>query len=629
MARIPEDVIQNLREQADIVEIVSREVALKRSGNSYKGRCPFHEEKTPSFHVYPDGAHYHCFGCGEHGSSIDFLMKRGGLTFRESLEELSRQTGIPLPDREATPEEAERERSLGAIREALAFAAQYFKKLLRDHPAGEEARAYLTDRGFTAETLEQFGVGFARDAFDGPLSLLDYALKKGFSAPVLEAAGLMRVNENGKRYDFFRGRVMFPIRDVRGRVIGFGARALAEGERGGPKYVNSRDTALFRKSRELYGQDLARGPAHQAGRLLVVEGYTDVMHCRQAGFAETVAGLGTALTADNAGNLRRFGVPVVLLYDGDEAGRRAAERAAELLLVEEVEASVAILPAGEDPADLLTREGPGALEAIVEGAQSLLDYRVGRLASKFDLGTVDGGERAAKEMLEVVVAMRSALRREMALKLLAERLRVPESILRNTYVEMEARAPRIPRRAPQEAREPQSQGIQGIPSDSTAESVSHRGADGFYSDRGGSEEGARVDRGGEPVPARVRSAEIRFLEATLADPCFWDRIAAAYPVPSFQDPDLRRIAGAVHTLRQGGESITRDALAGMLAESDETSRALQLLQPKEDAVARASQDLDELLRRTRLEEALKTRSLADVVRARTEEALRERTEADR
>ena len=633
MARIPEDVIQRLREQADIIEIVSAHVALKRSGNSFKGCCPFHEEKTPSFHVYPESAHYHCFGCKEHGSAIDFLMKQGGLSFRESLEELSRQTGIAIPERQATPQEAERSRRFDEIRAALEFAARYFRKLFLDHPSGEQARGYLADRGFTAESLEAFGVGYSRDVFDGPQSLMQYAQSKGHTIPILEAAGLVRVNDRGRRYDFFRGRVMFPIRDRSGRVIGFGGRALDDD---GPKYINSSDTELFKKSRELYGQDLARGSAHRAGRLLVCEGYTDVMHCRQAGFPETVAGLGTALTVENAGNLRRFGVPVFLLYDGDEAGRRAAERGSEMLLLEEVEASVAMLPAGQDPADLLTREGPAALEAVLEGAQSLLDYRIGRLAGTHDLGTIDGGERAAREMIDIVARMRKPIRREMALKLLAERLGVSESILRNLLLERQEKdRARVAFHKEGRGQGPVAQKAAAAAEDSPplpetgGMPESDEVADAELSPFRG--ESAPVEAAPQPidVPKRVRHAEIHFLEAVLADPSTWELISAQYPAGSFQDPDLRRIAGAVDTLRQGGESINRDALLGMFTDSNEVIRALQNLDPKEDAAIRAMKDLEQLMRRTQLDQAIKTRSLSEVVRARSSTTPGERTEADR
>ncbi|MHC4410278.1 MAG: DNA primase, partial [Planctomycetota bacterium] len=255
LARIPEEVIQQLRESADLVEIIGREVPLKRSGASFKGLCPFHEEKTPSFHVFPESGTFKCFGCSEGGNVFGFLMKRTGMSFREALEEVSKETGIALPTGPPSPGEAEAAHRRGSVLDVLQFAAAYFRKLLTDLPAAESARRYLADRGFTPETLETFGVGFARQEYDGERSLLGYAHSKGIDSRILEAAGLVRVNERGKRYDFFRGRIMFPIRDFRGRVIGFGGRIL---DQDGPKYVNSPDSPVFNKSRELYGQDLAR-----------------------------------------------------------------------------------------------------------------------------------------------------------------------------------------------------------------------------------------------------------------------------------------------------------------------------------------------------------------------------------
>jgi len=577
LARIPEEVIQQLRESADLVEIIGREVSLKRSGASFKGLCPFHEEKTPSFHVFPESGTFKCFGCGEGGNVFSFLMKRTGVSFREALEEVSRETGIALPTRASSPEEQESAERRSTTLRALQFAAAYYRKLLTDLPAAEPARRYLADRGFAAETLETFGVGFARDEYDGERSLLGYARAKGLEIADLEAAGLVRVNERGKRYDFFRGRIMFPIRDVRGQVIGFGGRIL---DREGPKYVNSPDSPVFNKSRELYGQDLARRGAHDAGRLLVVEGYTDVMHCRQAGFPGTVAGLGTALTAENARNLRRFGVPVTLLYDGDEAGLRAAERAADVLLVEEVDASVALLPAGQDPADLLTREGPGALEAVLDRAESLLDYRIHCLGLRHDLDTVDGRHRAAQEMLAVIERIRSELRRDLALKLLGERIGATEMSLRNALSGMSRRGPRP--------------------------AAEHGGGDSAEAGR----------EAAAPVDPATRLAERRFLEAALVDSACWDLISAAYPAERFEDPLLRIVACAAHTLRQDGESITQDALKGALYHSDDAVRIVDSLAVREDAAMRAQRDLQEILHRRNLAQALQTRSLAEVVRAR-------------
>ncbi|MHC4940211.1 MAG: DNA primase [Planctomycetota bacterium] len=571
MARIPEEVIQQLRESADLVEIIGREVTLKRSGASYKGLCPFHEEKTPSFHVFPENGTFKCFGCGEGGNVFGFLMKRTGMSFREALEEISRETGIALPTQPATPEQAEAAQRRDIILDVLGFAARYYRKLLTGLPDAEPARRYLADRGFTEETLETFGVGFARAEYDGERSLLGYAQSKGIGYRDLEAAGLARTGERGNRYDFFRGRIMFPIRDFRGRVIGFGGRIL---DQEGPKYVNSPDSPIFNKSRELYGQDLARRGAHERGRLLVVEGYTDVMHCRQAGFFGTVAGLGTALTTENARNLRRFGMPVTLLYDGDEAGRRAAERAADVLLVEEVDASVALLPSGQDPADLLTQEGPGALDEVIDRAESLLDYRIHCLGVRHDLDTVDGKHRAAQEMMEVISRIGNDLRRDLALKLLAERIGATELSLRNALVERNRRAAR-PAATEVERHEP-----------------------------------------APLVDPAIRRAEQHFLEAALADPTAWDLISARYPAERFQDPQLRIVAGALHTLRQDGESISRSALEGALYESDEAIRVLGTLRTREDSFARAQRDLHELLRKREVASALDEQSLDAVVRAR-------------
>ena len=422
MASIPEDVIRSIRDAVDIVDVVSRYVTLKRSGASHKGLCPFHEEKTPSFHVFPSSGRFKCFGCGEGGDAMAFLMKRGRLGFREVLEELSRETGIPLPA--AAPGDAERAGRRASALEALAFAAAFFRKVLGT-ATGEPARAYLESRGFSPETIASFGVGYAPDEYEG---LLGYARKKGLSDASLLEAGLVRKNEHGRMFDMFRGRIIFPIHDLRGRTIGFGARALGDVQ---PKYLNSPDSALFHKGREMYGLDLARSAAVDAGRLLVVEGYTDVMHCHQAGLRESAAALGTALTPENAVQMRRFGVPVLLVYDGDEAGRKAAERAAEVLLAERVEGAVALLPPGQDPADLVAQAGPEPLETALAGARDLFEYRLERAVERHGLDRLEARERVVRELAGPIGRIGDAIRRELAFKLLSERTGVPESTIRN------------------------------------------------------------------------------------------------------------------------------------------------------------------------------------------------------
>ena len=559
LARVPEEIIRSIQDSVDIVDIVSRYVTLKRSGSSFKGLCPFHEEKTPSFTVFPSSGRYKCFGCGEGGDAFTFLMQRGNLGFRDVLEELARDVGITLPTEDADPQDAERAQRRVAALDALRFAAAFFRTILgRD--LGGPARTYLARRELAPETLEAFGVGFSPDEFDG---FHPYAREKGLTEQVIFDAGLARRNERGQVFDMFRGRIMFPIRDLRGRVIGFGARALGDAQ---PKYLNSPDGSLFHKGREMYGLDLARDAARTAGRLLVVEGYTDVMHCWQAGLREVAAGLGTALTADNARQLRRFGVPVFLVFDGDEAGQRAAERAAEVCLAEQVEGAVALLPAGRDPAELVCEAGPEAVEEVLAGARDLWSYRMERALERNDLATLAGREKALRELEAPLARIADPIRVDMAFKLLSERLGVPESTLRNQI------------------------------RPTTAGTASTEGAS---------------------TPAAWARAERDFLIAALEDPATWSRVERTYPPAAFKDPDLQAVAQAISDLLHRGESLTRESLLGVLTDRDGVVRTLQALEPAEDARDRVEQHLARLGREQRLEEALAaTDPLEAVVKAR-------------
>jgi len=558
LARIPEEVIRSVQDAVDIVDVVSRFVTLKRSGRSFKGLCPFHEEKTPSFHVFPESGRYKCFGCGEGGDALTFLMKRGNLGFREALEELARETGIELPRERSDPAAEEQASRRREALDALHFAARFFQAVLaRD--GGRAAREYLDRRGFAPETVEAFGLGYAPDEYEG---LLSYAKRKGISEAALLAAGLVRRNERGHLYDMFRGRVTFPINDLRGRVIGFGARALGDAQ---PKYLNSPDSALFHKGREMYGLHLARDAARAAGRLLVVEGYTDVMHLWQAGLREAAAGLGTALTPENARQLRRFGVPIQLLFDGDEAGRRAAERAAEVLLEEQVDGAVALLPAGRDPADLVLAEGTGAVEAALEDSADLWSYRMECTLERHPGGSLEAREKAGRELTAVIARIADPMRRDLAFRLLAEATGVPESTLRNLV---------RPHRAP------------GAP-----------------------------PAGGETPAAWVR-AEQDLVAAGMLDPALWTRVERVYPPGSYRDPALGEVAGAISDLRRQGESVTREALLSVLADRDQAVRVLMALEPAEESRARAERHLARLNERMQLESALARSDLEAVIKAR-------------
>jgi DNA primase len=371
VGRIPEDTLQAVRDRVDLVDLVGRYVGLKRAGRSYKGLCPFHHEKTPSFVVTPERGTWHCFGCGEGGNAFAFLMKHENLTFPEAVRSLAAELGIEIPETDS----GERGVLEGALR-ANALAHEYYRRSL----GGEEgagARAYLAGRGLGLEDAAKLGLGFAPDRWEGVVEVLRRAHIPG---EVAERAGLARARSaSGGHYDLLRGRLVFPIQDARGRVIAFGGRALAAGQ--DPKYLNTPESPVFRKREALYGLPAALEPMRSAGRAIVVEGYFDQIALVRAGLGEAVATCGTALTEEHAKSLARRTRNVVLLFDGDEAGQRAMLRALEVLLPAGLRVSAAALPGGQDPDDFLRREGPEALRALVDAAKPALEVAILRAAS--------------------------------------------------------------------------------------------------------------------------------------------------------------------------------------------------------------------------------------------------------
>ena len=350
---IPNDFIQTLLSRVDIVDVVDRSVPLRKAGANYQACCPFHSEKTPSFTVSPTKQFYHCFGCGAHGTAIGFLMEYGGKSFPEAVEQLARDAGLTVPRVESADERERREQS-GDLADTLLTAARHYRGRLKDSP---EAIAYLKRRGLTGQVAAHFGIGYAPDAWQGLATAFP-----DYENPALEAAGLVVRGDGGKRYDRFRDRVMFPIHDTRGRVIGFGGRVLENGE---PKYLNSPETALFSKGKELYGLYLARNAIRAADRVLVVEGYMDVVALAQHGIEYAVATLGTATTPFHAQKLFRLSDRVVFCFDGDTAGRKAAWRALENtlpVLADGKEARFLFLPDGQDPDDFVRAPGKAAFE---------------------------------------------------------------------------------------------------------------------------------------------------------------------------------------------------------------------------------------------------------------------------
>ena len=378
---IPNDFIQTLLARVDIVEVIDRLVPLKKAGANYQACCPFHSEKTPSFTVSPTKQFYHCFGCGAHGTAIGFLMEYAGKSFPEAVDSLARDAGLEVP-RIDKPGERERVEESRDLCETLLVAAKFYRAQLKDAPVAID---YLKRRGLTGAVAAHFGIGYAPSGWQNLAAPFP-----NYDDPALEAAGLVIAGENGKRYDRFRDRVMFPIHDTRGRVIGFGGRVLAGGE---PKYLNSPETAVFTKGNELYGLYFARGAIRDAGRVIVVEGYMDVVALAQHGIGYAVATLGTSTTAIHAQKLFRLTDSVVFCFDGDAAGRKAAWRALENtlpVLADGKEARFLFLPDGEDPDDFVRSRGKRPFEDAVAGAVPLSQYLLTELAARYAPATAEG-----------------------------------------------------------------------------------------------------------------------------------------------------------------------------------------------------------------------------------------------
>ena len=389
---IPQSFINNLVERVDIAEVVGGRVRLKKAGGNQMGLCPFHEEKTPSFHVYPDG-HYHCFGCGAHGTTLGFLMEMDGLTFPEAVESLAAFAGVDVPREQSARRAPSREKT-EPLYDVLTAADEKFRDWLRYHAEGPEAAAYLKDRGVSGEIVRQFGIGLAPSGWEALKSALGE-----FGQEKLIVAGLATKNEQGRVYDRFRARIVFPIRDTRGRVVGFGGRtypgsgAKGEGPReGDAKYLNSPETPVFRKGEEVYGLFEARRSRRRIDHLLVVEGYMDVVALAGHGIGEAVATLGTAVGEAHFKRLFRVVDRVICCFDGDAAGRGAAWKAVDAAfptLNGKRELRFVFLPEGEDPDSLVRSRGAEHFRSLIEDAVPVGKYFWDHAKEGLDLKQVD------------------------------------------------------------------------------------------------------------------------------------------------------------------------------------------------------------------------------------------------
>ncbi|MBK6743399.1 MAG: DNA primase [Hydrogenophilales bacterium] len=394
---IPQDFIHLLLDRVDIVEVIERYVPLKKKGANYQACCPFHNEKSPSFTVSPTKQFYHCFGCGAHGTAISFMMEHAGLDFPEAVKDLAARVGMNVPDdgQGRKPEDGRRD----ALNTAMEQASRHYIELLK---GSEKAIAYLKSRGLTGETAARFALGYAPDEWQGLAKAVE-----NYQDAALEEAGLVIAGE-GKRYDRFRDRVMFPIRNERGRVIAFGGRVLGQGE---PKYLNSPETPLFHKGRELYGLHENRRGIQNAGYALVVEGYMDVVMLAQHGVDNALATLGTAVTPDHVAKIFRLVDRVIFAFDGDAAGRKAAWRGLENALPQlpdGKQVSFLFLPEGEDPDSYVRDKGEAAFRDLCRHAMPLSDYLFETLRAQTDMSSQEGRVRLLKLMEPYLAQMRHA-----------------------------------------------------------------------------------------------------------------------------------------------------------------------------------------------------------------------------
>ncbi len=386
--RIPQSFVDDLLGRVDIVELIGESVPLKRAGHDYQARCPFHDEKSPSFTVSPRKQFYHCFGCGAHGTAIGFLMQYARMDFPEAVRALAQRAGVPVPEEGGLARPADA--GLASLYVLLDRARQYFQRQLREHPQARRAQEYLQNRGLDAATLDAFQLGYAPAGWDGLVGALGGDEK---ARDDLVQAGLAIARSGARPYDRFRDRVMYPILDRRGRTVGFGGRVLDDSK---PKYLNSPETPVFHKGRELYGLYQAQRVSRELDSVVVVEGYMDVLALAQAGLTSTVAMLGTAATAQHLEQIFRVAPRVVFCFDGDAAGRKAAWRALETslpLLREGRQASFVFLPEGEDPDTRVRRVGAEGFRGELARGTPLSSFLFDQLVARVDLGTLDGRAR--------------------------------------------------------------------------------------------------------------------------------------------------------------------------------------------------------------------------------------------
>ena len=535
---IPEDTIAAVKNATNIVDIVSEVVILKKTGQNYVGLCPFHAEKTPSFTVSPVKQIFHCFGCQNGGNVFNFMMRHHGLTFPEAVRMLAARCGIEIPQRELSPQQRRRSSEREALLAVNKRAAALYHQVLLKEQTGKTAQQYLKRRGITLQVIENFRLGFAPDAWD---TLKRHLQKQRNALGIAEKAGLVvRKESTGRYYDRFRNRIIFPIFDSTDRVVALGGRVL---DNSLPKYLNSPESPVYSKSRSLYGMQCARGPCRASGQVFVVEGYMDLLALHQYGVENAVATLGTALTVEHLRIIRGFAATIVLVFDSDDAGLKAAERSVNLFIDEDVDGRIVVLPSGHDPDSFLREFGEAAFRKAADEARDLMTFLMDMAQSKHG-ASPQGRMRALKELVGPLRAVHDRVARSIYVRELAERLNISESAVLEKLRTRDLRATK-PQRAPHLRPGADSEAASAL--------------------------GKRASGRSRTVTLATDRLERQMLAMIIQFPDIIPEVMAAKVLDAFNDTTLRAIGReVVQHYHQSGSTAVKD----MLDHMDDQRRAI-------------------------------------------------------
>ncbi len=540
MPLIPDELIDEIQSRADIAELIARYLPLKRAGRHFKANCPFHKERTPSFMVNTDKQIFHCFGCGSGGNIFGFLMQHDRLTFPEAVRQLAEQVGVTLPAAGTGAGDDGRAR-LAALTDKV---CGYFERWLAEPSGGQAARAYLERRGVSEPTRKRFRLGLAPSGWD---HLLVAAKATGVTGADLEAAGLAIPGKHG-HYDRFRGRLMFPIVDLRGRVVGFGGRSLDGHE---PKYLNGPETPLYTKGRQLFGLSQAREAIVAAKTAVVVEGYFDCVVLSGAGVEHVVAPLGTAMTAEQARLLKRYAERIILAFDSDAAGEQATLRGIDLLVEAGLQVSVARMPAGADPDEVVRSRGRAGFEQLLGKSLGIFEFLVESALTRSPANTSEGKVRAAQFVLPTIAKVPDAMLRSEYVRRLAERLALDERAVAEELAKTEPRgAARVTATAAVRA----------------------------------------------PRMAAARGPERLLVALVVDDPSRWPYVRGRFAPQELNDPTLTRVLGVIAELSAGGRAATSAQIVARCSEEDGGAAVAELLALAQ-SVASKDEAVDDCLRR--------------------------------